>query len=431
MKCVSACPASAPPARQRGAALVVAAVFLVVVMVVLGDVTLRLSSTDVTDSALQADAVDALFLAETGLEHAAAQLADGIACLDLVMGSPVDFGRGDFQTTQAAEVGSDCRVRVTGRVLFSGGELRAQRMVEGLLSPQTGGGTWAVGAGGTLLSYNGSAWALEVSGTGNNLNDITCADNECFAVGDGGTILHWDGSAWSDVSPGGGNFKGIDCGSNDPDTCRAVGDGSIYDWDPTSASWSLFGPGSYNDVYCDSGRCYFVGDGPVITGWPGSLEVNFHNRDLNGVACRPDYVNQCFAVGSNGTIRERFGIPAFGIWGSNSSYTNRHLYDVDCPTNDFCVASGHNGTLLHGDGAGSWSPIGSPTNRHLHGVSCEPDTNDNCIAVGRNGEIVQFDGNSWSTAASPTGTHLNGVHVSATGGGGSAVLLSRWWEIIN
>ncbi|RRQ21996.1 beta propeller repeat protein [Thiohalobacter thiocyanaticus] len=417
-----------PPARQRGAALVVAAVFLVVVMVVLGDVTLRLSSTDVTDSALQADAVDALFLAETGLEHAAARLADGIACLDLVTGSPVDFGRGDFQTTQAAEVGSDCRVRVTGRVLFGGTSLRAQRTVEGLLSPQAGGGTWAVGAGGTLLSYNGSAWALEVSGTGNNLNDITCADNECFAVGDGGTILHWDGSAWSDVSPGGGNFEGVACEPDEPDSCFAVGSGGIYYWN--GSDWNSAAGGDYNDVYCDTGRCYFAGDNGAIAAWPSTLEWNSNNRNLNGIACLPNNDNHCFAVGANGTIRERGVFFGIGFWGGNNSDTNRQLYDIACPTDNFCVASGHNGTLLHGNGTGSWLDVGSPTNRHLHGIACEADADDNCFAVGRNGEIVQYDGN-WSTMASPTGTHLNGVHVSATGGGGSAVLLSRWWEIIN
>lgn len=417
-----------PPGRQTGAALVVAAIFLVVVIVVLGDVTLRLSATDVSDSSLESDAIDALFLAETGLEYAAQRFANGIACTSLLMGSQVAFGRGDFQVTQATDVSGDCQVRVQGRVLFNGTHLRAQRTVEGLLSPQSGGGTWAVGAGGTLLNYDGSNWALQPTVTTENLNDITCASSQCFAVGDNGTLLHWDGSTWTDQSTGSNNFNAVACETDNPDSCFAVGSGGIYRWN--SGSWNQFAGGNYEGVYCDTNRCYFVGRSGTVAAWPATPEINLNNRDLAGVACLPSDDSHCFAVGSNGTVLQRMYFLGTGWWFSAGSFTHRHLYDINCPADNFCAASGHNGTLLQWNG--SWSAVGSPTtNRHLMAISCEAGAINNCIAAGRNGTLIHYDGSGWSTMPSPTGNHLFGVHVSASGGGGSAVLLKRWWEIIN
>lgn len=50
---------------------------------------------------------------------------------------------------------------------------------------------WAVGAGGTILKWNGTAWAPESSGTTNSLDGVWGADaNNVWAVGHYGAILH-------------------------------------------------------------------------------------------------------------------------------------------------------------------------------------------------------------------------------------------------
>src|SRR5438445_3430450 len=57
---------------------------------------------------------------------------------------------------------------------------------------------WAVGEGGTILHWDGTAWSASASGTGNLLYSVWgSASNDVWGVDDRGTILHWDGTAWS------------------------------------------------------------------------------------------------------------------------------------------------------------------------------------------------------------------------------------------
>src|SRR2546429_9871978 len=54
---------------------------------------------------------------------------------------------------------------------------------------------WAVGASGTILHSDGSAWSASESGTPNyTLRGVWgSASTDVWAVGGGGTTLHWDG----------------------------------------------------------------------------------------------------------------------------------------------------------------------------------------------------------------------------------------------
>jgi len=62
---------------------------------------------------------------------------------------------------------------------------------------------WAVGNGGTILKWNGSAWSSQSSGTTQFLNSVWGSDaSNVWAVGNGGTVLKWNGSAWSSQSSG-------------------------------------------------------------------------------------------------------------------------------------------------------------------------------------------------------------------------------------
>jgi len=189
--------------KQRGAATVIAAMLLVTVVLTIGLATQRLSSTDVIDSSLQRHAVEALFLAETGLENAAQQLANGTGCSSLVMGSPIGFGNGDFQITAASLAGSLCTVRVTGRLLY-GSSVQASRTLEGDIQLPGSGSTWAVGRNGTALNYDGSGWT-SYTPSSQQLNDVTCPTSTCYIVGNNGELLSWNGSAWNSETSGTGN----------------------------------------------------------------------------------------------------------------------------------------------------------------------------------------------------------------------------------
>lgn len=171
-----------PPGRhdQRGAAALMAAVFLILVVSILGLITLRLAATSVNDSLLNHDGVAALFLAETGLERAAGQLAAGtVTCGAGLAGSwtlaggtisIANLGAGfttDF--AGAALPSGQCRVQATGTT----GLFTAQRSIEAIIAT----------SGGNLL---GSANANF------NAPNTPCPPSTCTPTG-------WVLSLWDDT----------------------------------------------------------------------------------------------------------------------------------------------------------------------------------------------------------------------------------------
>lgn len=127
--------------RQRGAAALLAAVFLIIAVLVMGQTLLRSSSINANDSLLNHDGTAALYLAESGLERAAGQLAAGTAtCGAALAGSwsyaggtltIANLGAGFSTDFNGAALGAGrCRVRVTG----SSGLFGVQRTLEGIIN---------------------------------------------------------------------------------------------------------------------------------------------------------------------------------------------------------------------------------------------------------------------------------------------------------
>jgi hypothetical protein len=97
------------------------------------------------------------------------------------------------------------------------------------------GDVWAVGAGGTIVHWDGHALSDVSSPTTQDLADVWgTAANDVWAVGAGGTILHWDGSAWSrSMTTDAVAFRGVwGIGAND---VWAVGRDSLHG---TAAHWN-------------------------------------------------------------------------------------------------------------------------------------------------------------------------------------------------
>ena len=156
---------------QRGAAALMAAVFLILVVSILGLITLRLAATSVNDSLLNHDGVAALFLAETGLERAAGQLAAGtVTCGTGLAGSwtlaggtisIANLGAGfttDF--AGAALPSGQCRVQATGTT----GLFTAERSIEGVIA--TSGGNFLGSANSNFNAPVGSCVAPGCTPTG-------------------------------------------------------------------------------------------------------------------------------------------------------------------------------------------------------------------------------------------------------------------------
>jgi len=94
---------------------------------------------------------------------------------------------------------------------------------------------WAVGGGGTIVKWNGSAWSSQASGTPRDLRSVWGSDaSNIWAVGDGGTIVKWNGSAWS-LQASGTTQNLYSVWGSDASNIWAVGGGGTIlngDYDP-------------------------------------------------------------------------------------------------------------------------------------------------------------------------------------------------------
>lgn len=61
---------------------------------------------------------------------------------------------------------------------------------------------WAVGNGRTIITYNGTSWSTQSSGSGNLFGITIVGRNDAWAVGTSGMAMHWDGSSWTSISSG-------------------------------------------------------------------------------------------------------------------------------------------------------------------------------------------------------------------------------------
>ncbi|MCO6412966.1 MAG: hypothetical protein J5I92_09495 [Thiogranum sp.] len=126
---------TAHPARQRGAVTLIGALFIIITLALMIEVLHRSAGSDILDTAAQGNSVQALFLAESGLEHAAARLGSGTCDASLTGTYP--FGNGSFTIEDlgpgfvtdfsgTALPATDCRIRVTATLPVTG----AQRVIE-------------------------------------------------------------------------------------------------------------------------------------------------------------------------------------------------------------------------------------------------------------------------------------------------------------
>ena len=101
----------------------------------------------------------------------------------------------------------------------------------------------AVGAMGTILSWDGTQWSADSSGTTVGLVGVSCPTSTfCKAVGGGGVILSWNGAAWTaDTSGTTLPFAAVSCAATT--LCKAVGyGGMIVSWN--GASWAAESSGT-------------------------------------------------------------------------------------------------------------------------------------------------------------------------------------------
>ncbi len=440
---------------QQGVVTLLGAVFILVVMAALAQTLNRLSASGLIDTAAQQDTVEALFLAESGVEYASSLYAAGTACVALSPSGSIAVGRGSFELTNAFLVGGDCRIEVRATITpLSPGASSAARTVQADLR-LAGSDGWAVGDNGAMLRWNGTSWNAVASVTTQNLNSVHCVDaNDCWAVGDNSVVLHWNGAAWSpySVTPN-RHLQGVACPPLTATACQAVGYraigpffqlGAALRWN--GANWQdtwVFMPfNQFNDVACTSATCFGVSQWGAVRdaslSWAQVYPSGFGASALNGIDCPAD--DQCWAVGALSGNDYFFVRYSGGTWSPVTEPAPKkaraNLNAVSCAAVDDCWAVGdrekNNYVLVHWNGSG-WTENSLKSGKHradLKGVHCSLPTDCWAVGVQRNGwNLIHYDGVSWSYigAAAPGGENLNDVYLSG-GGGASGVSLVRWRE---
>jgi len=199
--------------RQRGAVTLIGAMFLIVSVSILLTAVQRKAGSSITDSALYSDGIQALFIAESGLERAAWRYDRGDACTALA-GESGNIGPGNFTVLSGSMVATGCRIRVIGTVTTTTAVNKVTRTIEGELSGSAAGaaaGSWAVGNRDPfelIINFDGNSWNRAgpyADIPEQNLWGISCITaNDCWAVGSdsgGELIIHWNGTDWSRAGP--------------------------------------------------------------------------------------------------------------------------------------------------------------------------------------------------------------------------------------
>ncbi len=271
------------------------------------------------------------------------------------------------------------------------------------------------GAGGGIVAWQDdrspSGWTSQPSGTAQGLNAVWGASGtNLFAVGLGGTILHYDGTAWSSqISGTTQDLYGV-WGSG-ASSVYAVGlGGTILHYDGTG--WSAAVSGTLQNLYAVWGSSasdvFAVGAGGTILHYDGvswSAQTGAVTKDLHGVWGSSG--TDVFAVGDSGSVEQYNGT----AWVIQSSGTLLDLLGVWGTAGNNVYAVGRSGEMLQFSGS-TWKTLIILTSQDLYGVSGSSPTN--LYVVGASGTILHFGGSSWTTQSGGTLQNLAGLVVTSS-----------------
>ncbi len=249
----------------------------------------------------------------------------------------------------------------------------------GAITPQELRGVWgpsssdvfAVGAGGTILHWNGSAWTATASPVTTDLAAVHgTSGSAVFACGVGGVALRYDGTSWTALATGTtSDLLGVfAAASNDVFFCGARG--TLLRWNGTVFSkFSSFSPGAPTKAFrgiwgSSAGDVFAVGDGNAgasqgpIWRWNGSTWTLQVPNDLT---------NLWSVWGTSGTnvwaVGDWVGLGVVKRW-NGSSWTNESLTawspalrTVFGRSSSDALAAGVSGGLHSTNGGGSWAVV--------------------------------------------------------------------------
>jgi len=260
---------------------------------------------------------------------------------------------------------------------------------------------FAVGSGGTILRYTGTAWSAMHSITTSHLYGVWgSSDSNVFAVGDNGTILRYNGRTWSTMnSTTTSHLYGV-WGSSDSNVFAVGSGGTILHHNGNT--WSTMDSMTMSHLYGVWGNSdssvFAVGENGTILHYTGTVWSAMDSTTMSHLyGVWGDSDSSVFAVGENGTILHYIGT----VWSAMDSMVIGHLYGVWGSSSADVFAVGGDGVILHY--TGTWSATVSGTTSYLRGVwGSSPDI----FAVGESGTLLHSDGGAWERASFGNGFSL-------------------------
>ncbi len=215
---------------------------------------------------------------------------------------------------------------------------------------------FAVGAGGTILHYNGTSWSSMSSGTTNTLYGIWgSASNNVYAVGASGTIRKYT-TSWATSTSGTTNTLYGIWGSASNNIYAVGASGTIRKY---TTSWAASTSGTTRTLCgiwgTSSSNIYAVGEGSIIrrytTAWGSSRSYDSGDPTLYGIWGTSS--SNIYAVGAGGIIR-RYNGSSWGGGATTLGTTPKTLYSVWGSSSSNVHAVGADGTIRSYNGT-NWS----------------------------------------------------------------------------
>lgn len=285
---------------------------------------------------------------------------------------------------------------------------------------------FAVGAGGTILHYDGQIWSKMESGVRTTLNDIWGSrEDNIFAIGSDGLILHYDGNTWSVMESGTTWDLHSIHGSSDINIYAVGENGTILSlaengWEKVNVENDVGYIGdTFQGVWTESSNTVFVaGSGHKFLYFDGDTWVDLSSGNVTSMIFDITATDKSnvYLAGYYHIVRFD-GTVVHDMETGYDSFDNEHelLEAIWVAREDRGIAVGHDGRIMLYDGT-QWQTETPVTEKRLYGV-WGSDAND-VYAVGEEGTILHFNGVEWSAMSSAVtynelydvwGTDLNNV----------------------
>lgn len=263
---------------------------------------------------------------------------------------------------------------------------------------------YVVGANGEVVRRTAGVWTRVVVPSaellygvhGNNAADVV-------VVGANGTLMRWNGTAWSVLGVGGfsGNVYQISGSTANAGRRYFVGDGGLGQLDAGTATVvsTPYAPQLYGVSFDAAGAVWTSGARGIVMRSADGAGTPYTTNNLS-----PDLFdvwttagNNAFAVGEFGSIYRWNG----STWTRLASPTQATLTATWALSPTDAFVGGERGTMLRWNGT-TWSPMTFPSQSTVS--SLWGTTSANVYATTRGGEVLRFNGTAWTvltTAAAP------------------------------